>query len=255
MITENDPSVFRQFGLIGYPLSHSFSKKFFSEKFIREEITNCRYDVFEIDSIQKVNGVFTIPGLVGFNVTIPYKTEIMAFLQQFDDSARKVGAVNVVKIEKDGSRTGYNSDYYGFRTSLEKWVPLKHVSGALILGIGGAAKAVLAVLDDLGISYLKVSRDSNKGDLTYDDLKKESEIFDEYPLIINTTPLGMSPNIDSFPDLNYHALGSNHYLYDLIYNPPETAFLKAGSKNGAQTKNGHEMLILQAEKSWEIWNS
>jgi len=255
MPPENNPSGIRQFGLIGFPLSHSFSKKFFSDKFEREGITDCRYGVFEIDSIQKVEDVFVMPGLVGFNITIPYKTEIMAFLQQLDDSAKKVGAVNVVKIEKDGSRTGYNSDYYGFRTSLEKWFPRRHASGALILGIGGAAKAVIAVLDDLGISYLKVSRDGQKGDLTYDDLKNKSHLFDDYPLIINTTPLGMSPNINSQPDLNYQELSSKNYLYDLIYNPPETAFLKAGSKNGAHTKNGHEMLILQAEKSWEIWNS
>jgi len=255
MPPENNPSAIRQFGLIGYPLSHSFSKKYFSDKFEREGITDCRYDVFEIDSIQKVKDVFALPGLAGFNITIPYKTEIMAFLQQLDDSAKKVGAVNVVKIEADGSRTGYNSDYYGFRTSLEKWFPVRHASGALILGIGGAAKAVLAVLDDLGISYLKISRDGQKGDLTYDDLKNDPLIFDKYPLIINTTPLGMSPNINSLPDLNYHALGSKHYLYDLIYNPPETAFLKAGIKNGAHTKNGYEMLILQAEKSWKIWNS
>ncbi len=255
MPTESNALVSRQFGLVGFPLSHSFSKKFFSEKFEREGITNCRYDVFEIDSIGKVKDVFALPGLVGFNITIPYKTEIMSFLQQLDDSAKKVGAVNVVKIEKDGSRTGYNSDYYGFRTSLEKWFPLKNSTGALVLGMGGAAKAVLAVFDDLGISYLKVSRDESKGDITYDELKKEASIFDEYPLIVNTTPLGMAPKTDALPDLNYHGLGPKNYLYDLIYNPPETAFLKAGSKNGTHTKNGHEMLILQAEKSWEIWNS
>ncbi len=133
MPTKDSPDALRQSGLIGYPLSHSFSKKFFSDKFEREGIANCRYDVFEIDTIQKVHDVFALPGLVGFNVTIPYKTEIMAFLQQLDSSAKKVGAVNVVKIEADGSRTGYNSDYYGFRTSLEKWFPLRHASGALVL--------------------------------------------------------------------------------------------------------------------------
>lgn len=255
MPVKDSPDALRQFGLIGYPLSHSFSKKFFSDKFEQEGITNCRYDVFEIDTIQKVHDVFALPGLVGFNVTIPYKTEIMAFLQQLDSSAKKVGAVNVVKIEKDGSRTGYNSDYYGFRTSLEKWFPLRHASGALVLGIGGAAKAVIAVFDDLGISYLKVSRDGTKGDLTYDDLENEPNILNEYPLIINTTPLGMAPKTDALPSLRYDALGPQNYLYDLIYNPPETAFLKAGALHSAHTKNGHEMLILQAEKSWEIWNS
>ena len=255
MPQENSQKTTRQFGLIGYPLSHSFSKKFFGEKFELEGINDCRYDVFEIDTIDKVKDVFDMPYISGFNVTIPYKTEIMPFLHQLDESARKVGAVNVVKINKDGQRIGFNSDYYGFRISLEKWYPLKLGNGALILGVGGAAKAVIAVLKDLGISYLKVSRESHKGDLTYKDLKNEPDILEDNHLIINTTPLGMSPNIDGLPDIPYHVLGSTHFLYDLIYNPPETAFMKAGSKYGAHTKNGYEMLVLQAEKSWEIWNS
>lgn len=244
----------RQFGLIGKKLSHSFSKRYFEEKFQNESITGCSYDLFELSEIAQVKDVFKINNLKGFNVTIPYKQEIMKYMDDFDHSAKKVGAVNVVKIDPDGKRIGYNSDYYGFRKSLENWITNIQGIKALVLGVGGAAKAVYAVLMDLSISYLKISRESGKGDLTYKELKNDIDIMKEYPLIINTTPLGMSPLIDSKPDLDYSALDCNHYLYDLIYNPLETNFLSEGKRVGAHMKNGMEMLELQAEKSWEIWD-
>ena len=242
------------YGLIGNPLSHSFSRKYFSDKFLRESIENCEYELFEIKGISLVNEIFTLENLQGFNVTIPYKHDIMKFMDDFDHSAKKVGAVNVVKIDSDGKRTGYNSDYYGFRTSLENWLPdLKNVKAA-ILGIGGAAKAVIAVLDDLSIPLIKISRDKTKGDLTYEEFKSQADALNSHHLIINTTPLGMSPNIESKPDIDYSSLDEKYYLYDLIYNPAETSFLSEGKRYGAKVKNGLEMLELQAEKSWEIWN-
>ncbi len=244
----------RQFGLIGYPLSHSFSGKYFSEKFIRENITDAEYKLYEIETITKVENVFQIKNLKGFNVTIPYKHAIKEYLHDFDHSAEKVGAVNVVKILPDGNRIGFNSDYYGFRTSLEKWLPEGMNFSALVLGTGGAAKAVMAVLDDLSVQFLKVSRDKTKGDITYQELKNSPSTINSHRLIINTTPLGMSPDVDSMPDLPYRKLDNGYYLYDLIYNPEETRFMREGYKHGAHVKNGYEMLVLQAEKSWEIWN-
>ena len=243
------------YGLIGYPLSHSFSKKYFRDKFQRENIVDSEYELFEIGSIELVEEVFQLKNLQGFNVTIPYKHEIMKYMDDFDHSAKKVGAVNVVKIDRDGKKTGFNSDYYGFRTSLKNWLPDSENPKALILGIGGAAKAVIAVLNDLAIPLLKISRDSTKGDLSYPELYIQSNILKEHQLIINTTPLGMSPNIDSMPDIDYSMLDENFYLYDLIYNPAETKFMAEGKKYGAHIKNGLEMLELQAEKSWGIWNS
>ncbi len=243
------------YGLIGYPLSHSFSKKYFANKFQNEKISGCAYDLFEIDTIKKVEQVFEKKNLKGFNVTIPYKHEIMEYMDDFDHSAKKVGAVNVVKINNDGSRTGFNSDYYGFRKSLEEWMPRSFKSNALILGTGGAAKAVEAVLKDMSIPFLKISRHTTKGDQTYEILKGNPTLFDDYHLIINTTPLGMAPKIDALPDINYKRLNDQCYLYDLIYNPAETRFLGEGKKFGAKTKNGLQMLELQAEKSWDIWNS
>lgn len=243
----------KQFGLIGYPLSHSFSKKYFAEKFGKEGIQNCKYDLFEIEDIKFVEDIFEKPGLQGFNVTIPYKHDIMQYMNSLDHSAQKVGAVNVVKINSDAEKIGFNSDYYGFRKSLEDWIPDLKVK-AIVLGIGGAAKAVIAALADLSIPFLRISRDSSKGDMTYQQLQSKSEIMVEHKLIINTTPLGMSPHIDAKPELDYEKISKQHYLYDLIYNPAQTKFLSEGKLREAQTKNGLEMLELQAEKSWEIWN-
>ena len=244
----------KRYGLIGYPLSHSFSKKYFGDKFNRENIKDSQYDLFEIEKIEQVDQVFDISNLQGFNVTIPHKHNIMKYMDDFDHSANKVGAVNVVKIQPDGKRIGFNSDYYGFRTSLENWLSKGQNFKALILGIGGAAKAVIAVLNDLKISFLKISRDNTKGDFSYEDLRTNSSILEKHHLIINTTPLGMSPNIKSKPDIDFSRFNSDFFIYDLIYNPAETAFMLEAKKYGASTKNGLEMLELQAEKSWEIWN-
>lgn len=243
------------YGLIGYPLSHSFSKKYFGDKFLREQITDSQYELFEISNIQLVKDIFAQPNLQGFNVTIPYKHDIMDYLDDFDHSAKKVGAVNVVKIHENGKRIGFNSDYYGFRQSLESWIPDLKKCKALILGTGGAAKAVITVLQDLSIPFLKISRDANKGDMNYEQLQSSPKTLQEHSLIINTTPLGMAPNTDAKPDLDYSIMNEKFHLYDLIYNPAETKFMIEGKKRGAKTKNGLEMLELQAEKSWEIWNS
>ncbi len=243
-----------QLGLIGKTLKHSFSKKYFSEKFSKENIQGVAYDLFELPTIEEVEKLFKIEHLKGFNITIPYKEDIFPYLDSLDHSAEKIGAVNVVKINDDGSKTGYNSDYYGFKTSLENWAPIDQISSALILGTGGASKAIKVALDDLGIKFNIISRDKTKGDLSYSELMQNELMITEYQLIINCTPLGTFPDIDSKPSIPYQALSNHHYLYDLVYNPEETAFMKAGLEHGAKVKNGLEMLILQAEKSWEIWN-
>lgn len=245
----------KNFGLIGKTLKHSFSKKYFTEKFAKENIPDVAYELYELENIGKIADVFAVPHLVGFNITIPYKEEIKPFLDELDESAKKVGAVNVVKIQKNGKKTGYNSDYYGFKASLQQWANLSLVKKALILGTGGASKAIIAALKNLGILTKVVSRSPNKSDLTYADLKQNPELMQSHSLIINCTPLGTFPDVDSKPDLEYDLLTKSHYLYDLVYNPETTAFMQEGIKRGAKVKNGHEMLILQAEKSWEIWNS
>jgi len=233
------------FGLIGYPLGHSFSKKYFAEKFIRENIEHSEYNLFEIKDISEIKNVFQTKGLRGLNVTIPYKEKIIPWLDKLELKAEEINAVNVVKITPDGTKIGFNADYYGFKTSLK----------ALVLGTGGASKAVKKVLKDLDIPFLSVSRSKDKGNLTYESLHNDSSLVQTFKLIINTTPLGMSPKLDACPDIPYDFLGSNNYLYDLVYNPSETLFMKKGIKMNVHVKNGYEMLELQAEKSWEIWNS
>lgn len=244
----------RNFGLIGKTLKHSFSKKYFTEKFEKENISDASYELFELENIGQIQKIFDLPGLEGFNITIPYKEEIKPFLHSFDKSAEKVGAVNVVKILKNGHKIGYNSDYYGFKTSLENWADLQKINQALVLGTGGASKAVIASLEDLGILPRLVSRSKNKGSLTYDDLRNDPEIVRTHKLIINCTPLGTYPDVQTRPEINYDQITTEHFLYDLVYNPEITAFMQEGINRGAKAKNGLEMLILQAEKSWEIWN-
>ena len=244
----------RLFGLIGFPLGHSFSKKYFSEKFRSENITDSRYELFELEMVSEITGVFSKPGLRGLNVTIPYKEQVQPYLDNLDDSAVKIGAVNVIRIEEDGQKTGYNSDYYGFLNALTGWLPNTRGMKALVLGTGGSSHAVCAVLKDLKINFQMVSRSADKG-ITYDQLKKDRKYIQEHRLIINTTPLGMSPNTASCPDLPFDWLTPDHRLFDLVYNPEETTFMKRGKESGAESKNGYEMLVLQAEKSWEIWNS
>lgn len=247
----------RKFGLIGYPLTHSFSKKYFSEKFQKENIRDCEYENFEIKRIDDLPSLMHgYPDLMGFNVTIPYKESIVPYLDVLDPVARKVGAVNVVKILKDRRKIGFNSDYYGFRTTLESWLGYeKKKISALVLGTGGAAKAVRCVLEDCDINYRSVSRKQGKGDFTYSDLIHDPELIGIYRLIINTTPLGMYPRLNESPNMPFENMDGTFYLYDLIYNPEKTLFLERGAEVGAKIKNGFDMLVLQAEKSWDIWNS
>ncbi|MBO0939443.1 shikimate dehydrogenase [Fibrella sp. HMF5335] len=246
-----------RYGLIGHPLTHSFSQKYFSEKFAREGITNARYDLFDMPDIaQALPALFTLAGLQGLNVTIPHKTAVLPFLDQLDSSAKKVGAVNVIRLEKDGTKTGFNSDYYGFRQSLEEaWSKARSLTDlatmkALVLGTGGASKAVVAALDDLGISYKIVSRKPDANGIVYADI---STLISDYYLVINCSPVGMYPAVNAAPDLPYELITAHHFLYDLIYNPAETEFMRRGQAQGATVMNGYQMLVLQAEKAWAIW--
>jgi shikimate dehydrogenase len=244
------------FGLIGFPLTHSFSKKYFEEKFINEEIYNSIYENFEIKNINDLPALLeSYPDLQGFNVTIPYKEDVKKYVDELDYSAQKVGAINVIKVTPDHRLIGYNSDYYGFRASLESWLGSKiSFVSSLVFGTGGASKAVRVVLEDCNIPYKTVSRDEKKGDYVYYELIEDQKIVEGHTLIINTTPIGMYPHVNEAPHLPYDLLNENYHLYDLIYNPDETLFLRKGREAGANIKNGLEMLILQAEKSWEIWN-
>jgi shikimate dehydrogenase len=239
----------KKYGLIGKKLTHSFSAGYFEKKFERENLPEYSYELFEIPEIHDIEKIFR-QEVSGFNVTIPYKTAIIPYLDELDESARKVGAVNVVKI--DGRRKiGYNSDYTGFRESLETW--LREIPDqALVLGTGGASRAVVAVLNDLDIRPVLVSRSAGEGRITYQDL---DEVFiRNTSLIVNSTPLGTFPDIDQAPDIPYDLLTTDHYLYDLVYNPEVTLFMQYGLNHGATVKNGLEMLHIQAERSWEIWN-
>jgi shikimate dehydrogenase len=243
----------KTYGLIGFRLSHSFSKKYFTEKFIKEGIEDCVYENFQLDTIKEFTAlVNTDANFKGFNVTIPYKEDVIPFLDELDEAAQEIGAINVIKVQDDGKLIGYNSDYYGFRDTLEKFISLGKHHNALVLGTGGAAKAVVTALKHLNIPYQYVSRKKGNGILSYDELNEQ--IIKEHTIIINTSPLGMYPDIDSYPDIPYQFLTSNHYLYDLVYNPEETVFMKKGIEKGAHVLNGLPMLIGQAEKAWEIWN-
>ena len=238
------------YGLIGYPLSHSFSKKYFTEKFEKENILNSNYELFEISKIDLLKDVLkeNEQDLIGLNVTIPYKQEVIPFLDELDDAAKEIGAVNVIKIQ-DGKLKGYNSDYFGFKNSLEAFLG-DNSPNALVLGTGGASKAVVKALKDLGISHQYVSRNASEIAIDY---KEASSKIKDYQLIINTTPLGMYPKVEVCPDLPYDQMDESYYLYDLVYNPEETLFMKKGREQGAKAIHGMEMLIGQAEKAYEIW--
>ncbi len=242
----------KAFGLIGYPLSHSFSKKYFADKFEKEQIKWATYDNFPLASVEELPDLIQkTHHLRGLNVTIPYKEQVIPYLDFLSHDAREIGAVNTIVISAAGL-SGYNSDIYGFDKSLDQLLDQKFDGGALILGTGGASKAVAYVLNQREIPFKSVSRHPAKDRITYQDIDKET--LEYYRLIINTTPLGMHPNLEDCPDIPYRLLGTEHYLYDLIYNPAETKFLTLGKEQGAKIKNGLEMLILQAERSWEIWN-
>ena len=242
----------KKFGLIGFPLGHSFSKNFFKEKFIRERYSEITYENYEINSLEKLPDILTNnPDLRGFNVTIPYKEKIISLLDDIDIIAKKIGSVNTVKIS-DGKLIGYNTDYLGFRESIISWLPNTNIS-ALVLGSGGSSKAIKYVLDDLRISYKVISRDSKDMKISYKELKNLSMISTS-KLIINTTPLGMSPNVDGFPDIDYNLINNKHFVFDLVYNPIKTKFLSLCEERGANIINGYEMLVAQAEEAWKIWN-
>lgn len=241
-------------GLIGYPLTHSFSVGYFSQKFLKEKIADYEYRNFPMQNISRFPDLLEeYPELIGLNVTIPHKVNIIPYLDYLDPVAERIGAVNTVKIEqKNGNKylSGYNTDAYGFSQSLAPFLQKKH-TGAMILGTGGASKAVAYVFDELGIDYLFVSRTPSKGQISYNDICLS--IIRKYLIIVNTSPLGTYPEIDTYPDIPYDLLTHDHILYDLVYNPPETEFLRFGSQKGTTCINGQRMLELQAEKSLEIW--
>lgn len=245
----------RTFGLIGFPLSHSFSKKFFSEKFEKERIADCSYELFPIENANEIEGLIAKnPSLCGLNITIPHKVNVIPFLNEIDDAAKEIGAVNCISIDQNHDKPklkGYNTDAYGFSESLKPLLK-KHHQKALIFGDGGAAKAVKYVLNKLQIPYLVVVRNPAPNAILYSAITEE--ILNEYMVLINTTPLGMSPNLDSYPPIPYQFLTAQHLTYDLVYNPEETEFLNRAKNQGAKIKNGLEMLFLQAERSWYIWN-
>lgn len=256
------------YGLIGYPLSHSFSQRYFTEKFLREKLNDCEFRNFPIESIDEFPLMLREkPELVGLSVTIPHKEKVMKFLKAADETVKKIRAVNCVRIR---DMKGFNTDVFGFEHSLKPLLKPHH-HHALILGTGGASKAVAYSLDKLKIKFRHVSRNSTKNSLglptmkiwgsnlpfstkilSYSELRPEH--IRDHTLIINTTPLGMFPNTNACPNIPYELLTSRHLLYDLIYNPEETLFLRKGKEKGAQIKNGLEMLHLQAEQAWRIWN-
>ena len=242
----------RLFGLIGYPLSHSFSKNYFTKKFEEEGLIDCRYENFSIPSVDELKTILeNNPGLNGLNVTIPYKEKVTSFLDHNSATTEQIGACNCIKII-DGKLYGYNTDVIGFEKTLDiKLLP--HHKKALVLGSGGASKAVQFVLRKKGIEFIVVSRSNNSTFLSYENLT--SKIIHEHLLIINTTPLGMQPHTDLYPSIDYSGLTTQHYLYDLIYNPAKTIFLQKGERMGAAIQNGAEMLIIQAEESMKIWNT
>ena len=244
----------RRFGLIGRTLGHSFSARYFADKFQREGLADThRYDLFELPEIECVKELIaTTEGLVGFNVTIPYKQQIIPYLDSLSAEARNIGAVNCVKIESDGRLTGYNTDIDGIRLSLDKLLGNVEIDAALVLGTGGASQAVQYVLAERNIPYSIVSRDSAKGNLTYDDLKVE--VTSSHHLIINSSPVGMYPHVDQCPDIPYELLTADHYLFDLVYNPERTLFAERAATMEAHTLCGLDMLYAQAESAWQIWN-
>lgn len=244
-----------RYGLIGFPLEHSFSKKYFAKKFKKMGLSGTHvYELFEIEFLKNFPSIWErYPDLKGVNVTIPHKINVMNFLDQLDNSAHKVGAVNVIK-KKGNKLIGYNSDYFGFKKSLKNWIKdLK--PEALILGSGGSSQSVQVALEELDIEYDVVSRTRDKGDFMYTEFYKDEELFQQYELIINTTPIGMFPRVDDGPPIPYESFHEEQYVFDLIYNPEKTFLLSEAEKRGAKIKNGAEMLELQAERAWEIWNS
>ena len=239
-------------GLLGKNISYSFSRSYFKEKFQKEKIDNTSYENFDIDNIAQFPSIIkNTKNLKGLNVTIPYKQDVIPYLDKINKKAKAIGAVNTIRITKKGKLVGYNTDCYGFKKSIDPYIKKEHTS-ALILGTGGASKAIAYTLENMGITYDYVSRRlSDDIQFSYDTLTEND--LKNHQIIINCTPLGTFPNIDDCPNIPYQAINKNHILFDLIYNPEETTFLKQGKQNGATTINGLNMLKLQAEKAWSIW--
>ncbi len=245
----------KKFGLIGHPLGHSFSKKYFSEKFEKEGIEDTVYDNYPIEDIAEFEPLYkNDPDLAGVNVTIPYKESIIPYLDVLSEDARNIQAVNTVCLcTKTGRlvKVGHNTDTVGFRTSLEEHLA-ETPDKALVLGTGGSSKAVVYVLEEMGVEVIRVSSSGKEGAIGYADLN--DKIIKKAKLIVNTTPLGMEPDVHSFPDIPYDALTTDHLLFDLVYNPVVTRFMQEGRNRGASAVNGYDMLVYQAEEAWEIWN-
>lgn len=243
----------RKFGLIGYPLGHSFSKKYFTEKFEKEGIAGCQYDLFEIPSADELKAILErTPDLEGINVTIPYKQDVIPMVSELDSACETIGAVNCIKV-KNGKLKGYNTDYIGFKDSLTTWLGNTQVK-ALVLGTGGASKAIVQAVKDLDIDFLYVSRTPGANQISYSEIQEDTSILENYKLIINCTPLGTYPKVEGIPELPLDQLTSAHWVYDLVYNPPTTALMQVCLDRGGKAKNGLEMLELQAEAAWKIWN-
>jgi shikimate dehydrogenase len=239
----------RNYGVIGFPLTHSFSPDYFKKKFLAENI-DANYSAFPIENLNQLKSLVREKKLSGINVTIPYKEKIISMLDSLDSEAKEIGAVNCVKVENK-KMIGYNTDAFGFKMALKEVMKSKQTN-ALVLGLGGAARAVKFVLKKSGINFLSVVRDKTKGDLLWNEVTEK--IISENTLLINCTPLGMLPNEKSFPPIPYSAISEKHLLFDLVYNPLETLFMKKGMEQGATVSNGLRMLELQADESWEIWN-
>ena len=243
------------FGLIGGTVRHSFSKAYFDEKFFREGLRDYHYELFPLSNINELESLLKdTKGLTGLNVTIPYKEQVLKYLDEVDAFAKKIGAVNVIRI-REGKLQGFNTDSDAFLETIEKWLPKDKKFKALILGTGGSSKAVQEALKKLKVEFKLVSREARKGVLSYDELEKNPKYLNTSNLVINTTPLGMTPNTETMPPIDFEHIGPEHYVYDLIYNPARTMFLQKAEMCGATIKNGLEMLHVQAEKSWKIWNN
>lgn len=241
----------RKFGLVGKNISYSFSSTYFSKKFEEKGLDNCSYENFDLNTIAEFPKLLEDANLAGLNVTIPYKEQVLPFLNDIDKTAKEIGAVNTIKFTANGIK-GFNTDAIGFKQSLKPHLNQKHRK-ALILGTGGASKAIAYIFKELEIAFKYVSRTKRVGHLTYSELSKE--IIQEYLVIVNCTPIGTFPNIEEKPNIPYQNIGNEHLLFDLIYNPEKTSFLKLGEEKGAKIQNGYPMLVNQAEAAWNIWNS
>ena len=244
----------RKFGLIGFPLGHSFSKKYFTEKFSREGIQGCQFELYPIALIQEFPQLFDREsGLEGLAVTIPYKEQVIPYLDGLDPACAQIGAVNCIRI-RNGKKIGFNTDYLGFKQSLKSWLG-NEIPNALVLGTGGASKAVQQALRDLGVPFRIVSRSQQEGQLTYAELRQQPEWLASHPLIINTSPVGTYPQVEDMPSIPLEQLHVGHRIFDLVYNPPITRLMQECIARGGASKNGQDMLELQAEAAWSIWNS